>query len=100
VLRVPSAQVRLKTRHSPRFGAARKFISHESRGIVWARERDAPPQATPRIGAARGRVMLPSSRHAYPHSLYPQTMHFTHPSAKNSSEAQSGHVPMNVSPGS
>ena len=33
----------------------------------------------------------------HPHSLYPHTWHFTHPSANSSCEPQSGQVPMNCS---
>jgi hypothetical protein len=36
----------------------------------------------------------------HPHSLYPHTWHFWHPSANSSCPLQSGHTPMKVSPGS
>jgi hypothetical protein len=59
----------------------------------------APSQVT-EVAERREGAHSASRARAYPHSLYPHTMHFTHPSAKFSSDAQSGHVPMKVSPGS
>lgn len=92
-----------------------------ARGAFDLVERGGPPASTPetllrgsyrplanrpgplsRIGAVG---YLPSVKCAsarnwslYPHSEYPHTWHFTHPSANSSCDPQSGHVPMNASP--
>ena len=61
-------------------------------------------EITPDGEKTRGSRQLPRPRatlspcSGQPHSLNPQTWHFTHPSAYSSCDPQSGHVPMNVSP--